>query len=435
MNYVNIINLIFFIISMLVSIYLFHFIFYAFVSLVHKRIFPKTEEKSKFGVLISAKDEENVIPRLINSIRESDYPQEKLEIFIIAHNCQDKTAEIASKMGATVIVYNNENARTLGAAYNYAFKQINVKNYDGFVILNADNVVSVDYFEKLNDAFIYYKKDQVITTFRHALNIKDGTMPAIYSYYFAASCALSYVGREDFNASCRVTGCGFLVPSRILENGWNYTSITEDIEFSADKILEGETIHYCDDAVFFDEQPRNFKTMWFQRLRWAKGQMLVSKKYFPKFLKAMFDKTKKNKMSLFIALSFNSFIPLLFLSLFILQNLLLLLSPLFGVSLADAFLYWNHDLNWFQNLYMSFETGALFVMIKSFIRVFLGSYVTALATLIASRGKFKGQKVWPLIKGFFTFPLFLLLQIPLDITVLFVKDIKWKKIPHGEMKK
>lgn len=431
MNYVEIVNLTFFIISILISIYLFHFIFFMIVGVVHKRRFPKVEEKCRYGILVSAKDEENVIPRLINSIKDADYPKDKIDIYIIAHNCKDKTADIAKSMGANVIVYNDENARTLGTAYKYAFNHINVKDYDGFIVFNADNVVSKDYFEKLNDAFVYHKKDSVVTTFRHALNIKDGTMPAIYSYYFAASCLLCYIGRECFNVSTRVTGCGFVVPVRLLENGWNYTSITEDIEFSADKILNGEKIRYCDDAVFYDEQPCNFKTMWFQRLRWSKGQNLTSKKYFTKLFKALFDKNKKNKFSIYTVMTFNSFIPLVYFFLFVLQNIILLFSPLAGVSLKEAFLYWNDEQNWFQNLFMSLNTGALFGMAKALIWFFLAAYLTVFMVLIASRGKYKGQAKLPMIKGFITFPLFVLLQVPLDIASLFIREVKWRKIPHG----
>ena len=287
----------------------------------------------------------------------------------------------------------------------------------------------------LNGKFtVYYKKDCVLTTFRHALNIQDGTMPALYSYYFAASCLLSYIGRECFNVSGRVTGCGFVLPIRLLENGWNYTSITEDIEFSADKILNGEIIHYCDDAIFYDEQPRDFKTMWFQRLRWSKGQNLTSRKYFGKFLKALFDKNKKNKLSIYIAMTFNSFIPLIYFFLFILQNITLLFSPLAGVSLQDAFLYWNHEQNWFMNLFMSMNTGALFGIAKAIIWFFLAAYLTVIAVLIASRGKYKGQAKLPLMGAFISFPLFVLIQVPLDIVSLFIRDLKWRKIPHGVSK-
>ena len=435
MNYVSIINLIFLIIGVLTSIYLFHFIFFAIVSLVYKKRFPKSNEKCRYGVLISAKDEEYVIPRLINSIKSTTYPQDKLEIIIIAHNCTDKTAEVARSLGATVIVCNRPEEKTLGLAYHYAFKHIDVKKYDGFVILNADNVVSKDYFDKLNDAFVYHGKNQVVTSFRHSLNISDGTIPALYSYYFAAQCALNYVGRESFNVACRITGCGFVIPSSYLENGWNYLSITEDIEFSADKVLEGKTIHYCDDAVFYDEQPRDFKTMWFQRLRWAKGQNMTCRKFFPKFFKALFKKDSKNKLSLFVAMTFNSFIPLLFLFTFLLQLVLLLFSPLFGVSLQETFLHWNYEKNWFENLFLTLDVGAAFTLTRSVIHVIVYPYIVALATLIASRGKFKGQAKWPLIKGFILFPFFLLLQAPLDIAVLFIKEVKWRKIPHGISKK
>ena len=80
---------------------------------------------------------------------------------------------------------------------------------------------------------------------------------------------------------------------------------------------------------------------------------------------------------------------------------------------------------------MSFNTGALFGIAKSVVWVFLGSYLTAIATLIASRGKYKGQPILTLISGFIVFPLFLLLQVPLDIVSLFIRDLKWRKIPHG----
>lgn len=431
MNYVSIINIIFFAISIAMSVYLFNFVFFAVSSLVHRKKFPSSEEKCRFGLIISAKDEENVIPRLINSIRSTDYPQDKLDIFIIAHNCKDNTASVAKELGANVIVFNDLKANTLGYAYQYAFKQINIHDYDGFLILNADNIVSKNYFTKMNDAFVHFDKKCAITSFRHSLNIKDGVMPAMYAYYFSASCVLTFVGRENFNVSTRITGCGYIIPTCMLENGWNYTSITEDIEFSADKTLEGNTIHYVDEAVFYDEQPTRFKTMWNQRLRWAKGQNTVSKKYFTRFFKAMFDKTKKNKVSLFVALTFNSFIPLQLFFIFVLQYLLLFLSPLFGVSLQEAFLYWNTDATWYQNLFMSWNTGALFGIAKTIASFFISSYITVFAILIGSRGRYRKQPFWPLFFGALLLPFFFLFQAPLDLTAMFVKEVKWKKIPHG----
>lgn len=175
--------------------------------------------------------------------------------------------------------------------------------------------------------------------------------------------------------------------------------------------------------------------MWFQRLRWARGQTLTCKKYFPKFLRAIFDKKKKNKLSLFVALTFNSFIPLLVFFLFVAQYIILLCSPLAGVSFNETFLNWNYDQGWYYNLFVSLNTGALFGLAKSVVWFLIGTYSTVILTLIASRGKFRGQTKWPLIKAFFLFPLFIFIQVPLDIASLFARNLKWRRIPHGLNKK
>ena len=51
--------------------------------------------------------------------------------------------------------------------------------------------------------------------------------------------------------------------------------------------------------------------------------------------------------------------------------------------------------------------------------------------VLFSRGKFKNQAKLPLISAFIFFPLFILIQIPLDVTSLFIRNLKWRKIPHG----
>ena len=432
MDYISIINLVFFGIGTLISIYLFHFVFFALSSLLHKKTYPSTVEKCRYGIIISAKDEENVIARVINSIREADYPQDKLDIYVIAHNCSDHTGDIAKSLGAAVIIDNNKEENTLGQAYKYAFSHIdNISSYDGFIFFNADNTVAKDYFTKLNDAFVYYHKNDAISTFRHSLNMDEGVLPAVYSYYFTTSCVLAFSGRNNFNVSGRVTGCGFVIPSNQLLDGWKFTSITEDIEYSANSIANGKNIRFCYAATFYDEQPTKVKTMWHQRERWAKGQQVISKEYFPVLFKALFNKNNKNKMSIYVSLTFHSFITLVAMSLFLLQLILLFLSPLFNISLYEAFLYWNHDVSWFTNMFLSMRTGFLFTFIKTLAMFFFSAYLTGLIVLLAAKDKYKGYKASNKMKAFILYPFFLALQFPLDLVVLFRKEVKWKKIPHG----
>jgi len=433
MNYISIINLIFLIIGGIFALYLFHFIFFAISGIVHKKKYPSRIERCRYAAVISCKDEENVIARLIKNLKEADYPIDKLDIYVIAHNCSDNTAKVAEANGAKVIIYNNKEANAVGYAYEYFFDNLkDISSYDGFFIFDADNKVKKDFFIKMNDAFLYYDKKDIINSFRSALNFDKGVMPACYGLYFATGCLLAFNGRNNFNVSGRISGCGFVIPSYILEKGWHYKSLTEDVEFSVDNVLNGSKIHYCHEATFYDEQPLRFKAMWVQRLRWSKGLLDVSRKYFFKLLFGLFNKNKKNKVSMYTFLTFHSFLSYAGFTIFILPYILMLFAPLTGISLETAFLYWDHNASWFYNMFLSLNTGALFFLARALVFGLIFLYLMGTATLVASYDKYKNNKKSILFLSWLVFPLFIMLQLPLDIVALFSKDLKWNKTKHGE---
>ncbi|MBR1846591.1 MAG: glycosyltransferase family 2 protein [Bacilli bacterium] len=433
MNYVALINIVFAIISALFALYLIHFLFYALVGPFHKNVFAPQEKKLRYGIIISCKDEENVVGRVIKSIRDADYPQDKLDIFVIAHNCSDATAEVAASMGAKVIVDNNKEENTLGQAYHYAFPRIEDRlGYDGFIFFNADNTVAKDYFLKMNDAFIHYGCRSAITSFRSALNMNQGALPATYGLYFGIDMMLAFQGRETFGVNSRMTGCGFLIPSYQVKDGWDYQCITEDLEYSAAMALKGEQIHFCHEAVFYDEQPTRLKTMWHQRLRWSKGTHVVSKAYFLPLLKALFRKGSHRKASIYASLTLHSEVILVSLFLGILQVLLLLLSPLFGVSLYDAFLYYDADAGFLMNMFASYQTGALFTLAKGAVTFILTAWFIGIVSYVAGYDNYKEFKKSAMFNGWLLLPFFLALQYPIDVKTLFSKSIAWVKIAHGE---
>ena len=158
MNYVEVVNVIMIVLGVFALFFPLEYAIFFVIGVFNKgKSFPEKKEKLKYGVIICARNEEKVIGNLIESIKMSDYPQDKLNIFVIAHNCSDKTAEIASKKGAFVYEYNNENEKTKGYALKHIFECINrdfgTLNYDGFHIFDADNVLDRNYFTKMNDAF------------------------------------------------------------------------------------------------------------------------------------------------------------------------------------------------------------------------------------------------------------------------------------------
>ena len=56
----------------------------------------------RFAVVISARNEEGVIGELLDSLRRQHYPRELLDLYVVADNCTDGTADTARAAGAVV---------------------------------------------------------------------------------------------------------------------------------------------------------------------------------------------------------------------------------------------------------------------------------------------------------------------------------------------
>ena len=87
-----------------------------------------------------------------------------------------------------------------------------------------------------------------------------------------------------------------------------------------------------------------------------------------------------------------------------------------------------------MNMFFSMRTGYLFVLAKTVIGFILSAFLTYILVYIAGHDEYKKTKKWNIFLGFLIFPFFMFLQYPLDLSVLFAKDVKWVKIKHGEGK-
>ena len=99
--------------------------------------------------LIPAHNEEKVIKYLIESLKEQNYPKECLDIYVVADNCTDNTAEIARNAGAIVYERTDPEKKTKGYAMQWFLKQKIEENadYDAFCVFDADNVANPDFIK------------------------------------------------------------------------------------------------------------------------------------------------------------------------------------------------------------------------------------------------------------------------------------------------
>mgnify|MGYP000352763330 CR=1 FL=1 len=107
--------------------------------------------------MVAARNEETVIADLIHSIKVQNYPAELIDIFVIADNCTDNTADVAREAGAIVFPRSNDKLVGKGYALDYGLKaiweQYADRDYEAFFVFDADNVLDVNYFREMNATF------------------------------------------------------------------------------------------------------------------------------------------------------------------------------------------------------------------------------------------------------------------------------------------
>ena len=420
MTYLNIVNIVFLVLFGLVSLIYIHFIVFLVVGLFKKKKVPHTDEKLNYGIIIPARNEEKVVGKLIESIRSANYPQDKLTIFVMAHNTTDNTANVARQYeGVYVYEYSNSEENTKGYGMKHLLEEVDkdfgITSFDGFFIFDADNILDKEIFNKMNDAFLFKERKCIITSFRNSKNFGYNMMSGFYGIYFLAGCLFEMRGRTTLNVSTRVSGTGYLVNSEFIKDGWKYVTLTEDWEFTADQIILGHDIFYHDDAEFFDEQPTTFKIMMRQRIRWSRGHLLVTLTRTIDLIKALFSKKNNGrKMSIYDILANILPISLTISFLSILQTIFQMFSFAFGANFGDVML--------------SIGRNMLITTIMTYIALF----VQTIIIFIVYRKRIHGVPIWKRILLTILYPFFIFIQLPIDVIALFCRNLSWKVIPHKD---
>ena len=247
--------------------------FYVVVGLLRRKYPVSGQAKTlhRYAVLISARNEEEVIGELIESLQQQDYPKELLDIYVIADNCTDATAQVARQAGAHVYERFDRVRVGKGYAMDWFFHRLEEEGkgdvYDGYFVFDADNIVDPAFVREMNNVFDSGDY-AAITCYRNSKNYASNWISAGYSLWFLREARFLNFSRMQMGTGCAISGTGFLVSAQVVRDngGWPYHLLTEDIQFSIDCAVQGRRIGYCDKAVVYDEQPTTFQQSWTQRM-------------------------------------------------------------------------------------------------------------------------------------------------------------------------
>ena len=358
--------------------------------------------KHKFAIIIAARNEENVIGNLIDSLKKQKYPKEKFDVFVVPNNCTDNTKEVSIKHGANIIECKKD-VKSKGEVLEYTLELLNeTHKYDAFIIFDADNIVHPNFIKMMNDTLC--SGYELAQGFRDSKNPSDSWICGSYSLYYWGQNIFFNKARMNIDASASINGTGFMIKSSIIdEMGFKTVTMTEDIEFTAQCAINNKRIAFVNDAITYDEQPLNFKTSWKQRMRWTTGTYQCLFTYFKPLLNGVIK--NKNISCLDMLLFFMAPIVQLIGSLVF---VLLFIYTILGIQLYDIFAY-------------MFAYNEIF-----FIVTYLVSVLFSASVVVISK-----KSIAKTILGILTFPIFLFSWVPINLICLFKKTLNWEPIVHN----
>lgn len=374
---------------------------------------PPAKKNHRYAFIVAAHNEEPVIANLVRSIKEQDYPAELIDTFVVADACTDDTVGEARRAGA--IVYERNDLARKGKSWvlDYGFSRVLEEypdTYEAFFVFDADNLLSPTYVCEMNKAFD--AGYLVATSYRNSKNFDSSWISSAYALWFLREAKFLNNSRMLLGTSCAISGSGWMVSSRVIQgmHGWNFHTLTEDIQFSTFCAANGIQIAYAP-AEFFDEQPITFSASWTQRMRWTKGFYQV----FFSYVRDLIHGIGKKRFSSY--------------------DMLMTIAPGMILTLVSAFVNSTYlILGGMSGGYLA-TSSELAMCIGSLVMTFGSMYVVFLIlALIATlserrRIRCRPSRRWRIITNLFTFPLFMMTYIPITVAALF-KRVEWVPTKH-----
>lgn len=280
--------------QLLIIFFTVYYFFISWFGLFGKKKEVKIYDDSKtFAMVVCAHNEAAVIAQLVDNLKKLHYPSHLYDIFVVADNCEDNTAQVARDAGAIVHERFSETGKGKGYAMDWMFNRLFAmeRKYDAVCVFDADNLVHLDFLKEMNSRLC--NGERLIQGYLDSKNPTDTWISGVFSISFWIVNHVWHLAKYNMGLSCCLGGTGMCIDTEILKRyGWGATCLTEDMEFTMKAIMEDIPTTWAHDAIIYDEKPLTFMAAWNQRKRWAQGHFDVAGRYLIPMLKKAIKERK-----------------------------------------------------------------------------------------------------------------------------------------------
>lgn len=226
----------------------------------------------RIAIVVPAHNESAGIGRTLSNLLGLARADGNTEVFVVADNCDDATADIAATLGARVLVRNDASQRGKGYALDYAFSNLLREDYAAFVVIDADSQAADNFIDSLRR---HFGTGAVALQSRYTvLNGNESPRTQLAEMALAAFNVLRPRGRDRLGLSVGILGNGFALRRRVLETvPYSAASVVEDLEYHLKLIEAGMRVEFMDDTEVRGEMPTGERGRDTQRARWEGGRL------------------------------------------------------------------------------------------------------------------------------------------------------------------
>ena len=243
----------------------------------HRQILSSNPRFRKMAVLIPGYKEDAVIVEVAREALKQNYPSNEFDVVIIADSFRPETLKELAKLPIRLIEVSFD-VSTKSKALNKAMEELG-DNYEIAVVLDADNVMAVDFLTRINQAFengfMVVQGHRVAKNTNTSFAVLDAISEELNNHIFRKGHRVL-----GFSSALIGSGMAFNYPffKRTMANVKAVGGFDKELEL---KLLKDRNkIEYLHDALVLDEKVQKPEVFANQRKRWLSAQFIYFGRYF-----------------------------------------------------------------------------------------------------------------------------------------------------------